>query len=153
MFKVNNKNTRTTSLTSTNDVKSFYSVSFVDFKQVNVSWVNSWFRQCSVNPCLHLSLQLIASCVTSIVPVGMYLFKVNYRDNRRRCEICSKVKIRSTERNHRGRSGIFIVNSNLFYTFASVSIVEFEHALFAGLITFQILLKFASQKIVWESEP
>ena len=152
MFKVNNKNTRTTSLTSTNDVKSFYSVSFVDFKQVNVSWVNSWFRQCSVNPCLHLSLQLIASCVTSIVPVGMYLFKVNYRDNRRRCEICSKVKIRSTERNHRGRSGIFIVNSNLFYTFASVS-VEFQHALFAGLITFQILLKFASQKIVWESEP
>ena len=136
MFKVNNKNTRTTSLTSTNDVKSFYSVSFVDFKQVNVSWVNSWFWKCSVNPCLHLSLQLIASCVTSIVPVGMYLFKVNYRDNRRRCEICSKVKIRSTERNHRGRSGIFIVNSNLSYTFASVSVVEFEHALFAGLITF-----------------
>ena len=38
MFKVNNKNTRTTSLTSS-------SVSIVDFEQVNVSWVvlsNLW---------------------------------------------------------------------------------------------------------------
>ena len=36
MFKVNNKSTRTTSVTSA----PFSSVSIVDFEQVNVSWVS-----------------------------------------------------------------------------------------------------------------
>ena len=36
MFKVNNNNTRTTSMTY---FTSFSSVSFIDFEQVNVSWV------------------------------------------------------------------------------------------------------------------
>ena len=36
MFKVNNNNTRTTSMTY---FTPFSSVSFIDFEQVNVSWV------------------------------------------------------------------------------------------------------------------
>ena len=31
-------------------------------------------------------------------PVGIYVFKVNYRNTRARCEICSKLTIKTEER-------------------------------------------------------
>ena len=40
---------------------------------------------------------------------SIYLFKVNNRSNRTRCEICSKLTINSPERRHWRRSGVFIV--------------------------------------------
>ena len=43
-------------------------------------------------------------------PVGNYMFKVNDRNTRTRCEICSKLTIKIPERRHWCRSGIFIVN-------------------------------------------
>ena len=43
-------------------------------------------------------------------PVGNIMFKVNNRNNRARCEICSKLTIKTTERRHLRRSGVFIVN-------------------------------------------
>ena len=48
------------------------------------------------------------STVTS--PAGIYLFKVNNRNTRTRCEICSKLTINTPERRHWRRSGVFIVN-------------------------------------------
>ena len=39
-------------------------------------------------------------------PAGIYLLKVNNRNTRTRCEICSKLTIKTPER----RSGVFIVN-------------------------------------------
>ena len=39
---------------------------------------------------------------------GIYLLKVNNRNNRARCEICSNLTIKAPER--RLRSGVFIVN-------------------------------------------
>ena len=48
--------------------------------------------------------------VSSIYPVNIYLFKVNNKNNRKRCEICSKLTIKTTERHWR-RSDVFIVNS------------------------------------------
>ena len=36
--------------------------------------------------------------------------KVNSRNSRTRCEICSKLTIKKTERPHWRRSGVFIVN-------------------------------------------
>ena len=48
------------------------------------------------------------STVTS--PSGIYLFKVNNRNTRTRCEICSKLTINTPERRHWRRSGVFIVN-------------------------------------------
>ena len=39
---------------------------------------------------------------------GNYMFKVNNRNNRTRCEICSKLTIKTPERQR--RSGVFIVN-------------------------------------------
>ena len=41
---------------------------------------------------------------------GIYLFKVNNRNTRIRCEICLKLTIKILERRHWHRSGIFIVN-------------------------------------------
>ena len=42
-------------------------------------------------------------------PASIYLFKVNNRNTRARCEICSKLTIKTPERRHWRRSGVFIV--------------------------------------------
>ena len=44
-------------------------------------------------------------------PAGIYLLKVNNKNTRARCEICSKSTIKTPERRHWRRSGIFTVNS------------------------------------------
>ena len=43
-------------------------------------------------------------------PAGIYLLKVNNRNTRARCEICSKLTIKTPERRYWRRSGVFIVN-------------------------------------------
>ena len=43
-------------------------------------------------------------------PAGNYMFKINNRNTRTRCEICSKLTIKTSERRHCRRSGVFIVN-------------------------------------------
>ena len=44
------------------------------------------------------------------IPADIYLLKVNYRNTRTRCEICSNLTIKTLERRHWG-FGVFIVNS------------------------------------------
>ena len=44
-------------------------------------------------------------------PANINLFRVNNRNSRKRCEICSKLKIKTLERRQSRRSGAFIVNS------------------------------------------
>ena len=46
----------------------------------------------------------------NVISVGIYLLKVNNRDTRARCEICSKLTIKTPERHYWRRSGVFIVN-------------------------------------------
>ena len=48
--------------------------------------------------------------VVPYIPAGIYLLKVNNRNTRTRCEICSKLTINTPERRHWRRSGVFIVN-------------------------------------------
>ena len=43
-------------------------------------------------------------------PAGNYMFKVNNGNARTRCEIYSKLTIKTPERRHWRRSGVFIVN-------------------------------------------
>ena len=38
------------------------------------------------------------------------MFKVNNKNTKTRCEICSKLTIKTPERRHCRRSGVFIVN-------------------------------------------
>ena len=45
-----------------------------------------------------------------LVPAGNHMFKVNDKSTRTRCEICSKLTIKTTERRHWRHSGVFIVN-------------------------------------------
>ena len=47
---------------------------------------------------------------SQIFSAGIYLFKYNNRNTRTRCEICSKLTIKTPERRQWRRSGIFIVN-------------------------------------------
>ena len=56
--------------------------------------------------CLFYMLYLIFV----FIPAGIYLLKVNNRNTRTRCEICSKLTINTPERRHWRRSGVFIVN-------------------------------------------
>ena len=44
------------------------------------------------------------------LPANIYLFIDNYRNSRQRCEICSKLTIKTPERCHWRRSCVFIVN-------------------------------------------
>ena len=53
-------------------------------------------------------------------PAGIYLLKVNNRKTRARCEICSKLTIKTPERCRWYRSGVFIVS--------------FEHISHLGLV-------------------
>ena len=46
----------------------------------------------------------------NILPAGNYMFKVNNKNTRTMCEICSKLTIKIPERRHWRCSGIFIVN-------------------------------------------
>ena len=45
-----------------------------------------------------------------IYPAGIYLVKVNDRNTRTRCDVCSKLTIKTLERRHWRRSSVFIVN-------------------------------------------
>ena len=50
------------------------------------------------------------SMVTTIIPAGIYLLKVNNRNTRTRCEICLELTMKTPERRHWCRSSVFIVN-------------------------------------------
>ena len=43
-------------------------------------------------------------------PANIYLFKVKNRSTKNRCEICSNLIIKTLERCHWRRSGVFMVN-------------------------------------------
>ena len=64
----------------------------------------------------------LAKIVDRFYPVSIYVLIVNNRNTRTRCEICSKLTMKSTERCYPHYSGISIVN-------LSVSIVNFEHVI------------------------
>ena len=57
----------------------------------------------------------------SDIPVGNYMFKVNNRNNRTRCEICSEITIKTPGRRQGRRSGFFIVN----FEYISHLVLEF----------------------------
>ena len=50
-----------------------------------------------------------------------HVFKVNKRNTRTRCEICSELTIKTPEQRHSRRSGVFVVNfehiSHLYLVF------------------------------------
>ena len=70
---------------------------------------------------------MIYFLLSKYVPAIIYLFKLNNRNTRKRCEICSKLTVKTPERNHWHRSAIFVVNfEHILHLFSSISIVDFE---------------------------
>ena len=61
-----------------------------------------------ITPDIDFTDEVVIQC--DVPPAGIYLFKVNNRNTRTRCEICSKLTIKTPERRHWRRSGVFIVN-------------------------------------------
>ena len=53
--------------------------------------------------------------ILSTNPANIYLLKVNKRNTRKRCEICSKLTVKTPERRQWFRSGVFIVTLNMFH--------------------------------------
>ena len=60
-----------------------------------------------------------------IFPANIYLFNVNNRNTRKRCEICSKLTIKTPER-RQWRLMFSLLTLNMFHIFSIVSIVDFE---------------------------
>ena len=69
-------------------------------------------------------MALLPIVIHGTIPANIYLFKISRRNSRKKCEICSKLTIKTQEprqRRHRRCSGVFIVNfehiSRLFLGF------------------------------------
>ena len=60
------------------------------------------------------------------IPANIYLFKVNNRNTTKRCEICSKLTIKTPTWRHWRRSGFFGGFWTYFTPISSVYIVDFE---------------------------
>ena len=71
------------------------------------------------NKCVHINEVVLMSFLLTLnifhklfcFPAAIYLLTVNNRNPRTRCEICSKLTIKTPERRHWRRSGVFVVNS------------------------------------------
>ena len=69
-----------------------------------------------------------------VLPAGKYIFKVNNRNTRTRCEICSKLTIKTPERRQWRRSVVFIVNFEHIYHLVLVFLLlTLSRSMSAGL--------------------
>ena len=44
------------------------------------------------------------------IQAGSYMFKITNRNTRKRCQICSRLTIKTSDRRQWRRSGVFVVN-------------------------------------------
>ena len=66
-------------------------------------------------------------------PANIYLFKVNNRNDKKRCEIYSKFKLKIENDVINVVLVSLLLTLNIIHTFFGIYIVDFEHiALFAG---------------------
>ena len=77
-------------------------------RQVLRSYTNKSFPSSSFS-CLLMKVRE-SEVYAKHIPAGIYLLKVNNRNTRTKCEICSKLTIKTSERRHWRRPGVFIVN-------------------------------------------
>ena len=67
------------------------------------------------------------------IPANIYLFKVNNRNIGKRCEICSKLTIKTPERCQWRRSGVLIVNfENISHLFLVFLLLNLNKKMLAG---------------------
>ena len=74
----------------------------ISFERKTASFANYW-RQYKI-------IRNVCNDDSKNIPAGNYRFKVNNRNTGIRCEICSKLAIKTLERRQWRHSGVFIVN-------------------------------------------
>ena len=75
-------------------------------------------------------------------PANIYLIKVSNRNTRKRCEICSKLILKTPERRQWHHSGVFIVNfEHISHLFSSISIVYLEQVNVSWVLFIKIIRK------------
>ena len=85
---------------------------FQDFQDLLKYFKNSYFPEYNLLAAteLKICMKSMIKAATRNIPAGNYMFKVNNRNTRARCEICSRLTIKAPERRQWPRSGVFIVN-------------------------------------------
>ena len=92
-------------------------------------------------------------------PVNIYLFKVNNRNTRKRCEICPNLAIKTPEQRQWRRSGVFIVNfEHIFHLFLVfllllcrfLLICNFENCPKRSIFLWLIFVAIAFLKLPWK---
>ena len=68
-----------------------------------------YYKICTTVPLIS-SFIILQDKLIRTNPAGNYMFKVNNRNTRARCEICSKLTIKIPERCQWHRCGVFIIN-------------------------------------------
>ena len=86
-------------------LQDFYSVFAARILKCIWSFWEIMNRRAEAN--IFLTLRSKDSTAFMSYPAGNYMFKVNNRNTRTRCDICSKLKIKTPERR---QAGVFIVN-------------------------------------------
>ena len=79
--------------------------------------------------------------MTSTTPASIYLFKVNKRNSGKGFEICSKLTIKTPERRHCRRSGVFIVKfENISHIFLVFLLLNLNKQMLAGTYAITFLV-------------
>ena len=79
------------------------------FREFKILWVIP-LRSATVKIYLKLYFNSFPKIIPKAIPAGIYLLNVNYRNTRARCEICSKLTIKTSEWSHCCCSAVSIAN-------------------------------------------
>ena len=75
--------------------------------------------------------------VKTIYPANIYLFKINNKNTRKTCEICSKLTTKTAEWRHWRRSGVFVINSeHISHLVLVLLLLTLKTLMLAGYIVF-----------------
>ena len=102
---------------------------------------------------LTLNKYMPAGVVLAISSANIYLFKFTNRNTRKRCKICSELKIKTSKWRHWRRCGVLLVNFDHISHFFSVSIVEFNQVNFSWVFSWNFWWKtfvtFLANEVTW----
>ena len=103
-----------------------YGVKYFSWKIMQIMRQGNWFQ---ISFCF---LKKLYKQVLRPYPANIYLFKASNRNTRKRCEICSKLTLKTPER----RYWLLLLTLNIFHTFFLVFFfVNFEQVNFSWVVS------------------
>ena len=73
-------------------------------------WAIIVYPKIDIIYCIAANLKISKIIIGYYLKAGNYMFKVNNRNTRERCEICSRLTIKTSRQRQWRRSGVFIIN-------------------------------------------